>query len=134
MKTKYLKIIIIILTAVFGFSLVSLTPVTYADGVCGTDAPEEVRKAAGCPETGGNNDQLKAVITGILNGIIAVSGLVAVVFVVIGGINYMTSAGDTTKLEKAKKTILYAVIGIVITVLAFAIVNFVITNLIGGQK
>ena len=42
----------------------------------------------------------------------------------------MTSAGDTTKLEKAKKTILYAVIGLAITVLSFAIVNFVIKNVI----
>jgi len=42
----------------------------------------------------------------------------------------MTSNGDATKLEKAKKTILYACIGLAICVLAFAIVNFVIDKII----
>ena len=42
----------------------------------------------------------------------------------------MTSSGDTTKVEKAKKTILYALIGMIICVLAFAIVNFTIARII----
>ena len=43
----------------------------------------------------------------------------------------MTSAGDPGKVKKAKDTILYGVIGLVVCVLAFAIVNFVIANIIG---
>ena len=42
----------------------------------------------------------------------------------------MTSSGEAAKVEKAKKTILYGLIGLVICVLAFAIVNFVIDNVI----
>ena len=61
---------------------------------------------------------------------LAVLGLVAVIVIIIGGINYMTSAGDAGKVKKAKDTILYGVIGLVICVLAFAIVNFVIANII----
>ena len=45
----------------------------------------------------------------------------------------MTSAGDAGKVKKAKDTILYGVIGLVIVVLAFAIVNFVIVNILGGK-
>ena len=52
---------------------------------------------------------------------------------IIGGVQYMTSAGDTQKVTKAKNTILYGLIGLVICVLAFAIVNFVITNIIAQQ-
>ncbi len=69
-------------------------------------------------------------ITGIINAVIAVLGIVAVVVIIIGGIGYMTSSGDAGKVKKAKDTILYGVIGLVIVVLAFAIVNFVIANIL----
>ena len=73
-------------------------------------------------------------VIGIINGVIGVLGLVAVVVIIIGGIQYMTSSGDAGKVKKAKDTILYGVIGLVICVLAFAIVNFVISNIIGGNN
>ena len=71
-------------------------------------------------------------VVGIINAVIGILGLVAVVVVIIGGINYMTSSGDAGKVKKAKDTILYGVIGMVICVLAFAIVNFVISNIVAG--
>ena len=43
-----------------------------------------------------------------------------------GGIKYTTSAGDTNKVTSAKNTIIYAVIGLIISIMAYAIVNFVI--------
>ena len=46
----------------------------------------------------------------------------------------MTSSGDAAKVEKAKKTILYGVIGLVICVLSFAIVNWVIGPVLGGSS
>lgn len=76
------------------------------------------------------NTNLTESITGIINGIIAALGIVAVVIIIIGGVSYMTSSGDASKVKKAKDTILYGVIGLVICVLAFAIVNFVITNIL----
>ncbi len=66
----------------------------------------------------------------IVNAIIGVLGLAAVVIVILGGVQYMTSTGDAGKVKKAKDTILYGIIGLVICVLAFAIVNFVISNII----
>ena len=133
MKNKLIKLTAIIIASVLGFGLFGLAPSTYAaDDICSSkNAPQAVKDAAGC---NGTDDQLPGFIINILNGIIAVSGLVAVIFIVIGGVNYMTSAGDTSKVEKAKKTILYACIGLAITALAFAIVNFTITNIIGGQR
>ena len=79
---------------------------------------------------GGQQDTLVDNITGIINAVIAVLGIVAVVVIIVGGIGYMTSSGDAGKVKKAKDTILYGVIGLVIVVLAFAIVNFVILNLL----
>lgn len=79
---------------------------------------------------GDGSDDLTTSVTGILNAVIAILGLVCVVVIIIGGINYMTSAGDSGKVKKAKDTILYGLIGLIICVLAFAIVNFVIANIL----
>lgn len=76
---------------------------------------------------------LQGNVTNIINGVIAILGFACVVVMIIGGVQYMTSAGDTQKVTKAKNTILYGLIGLVICVLAFAIVNFVITNIIAQQ-
>lgn len=75
----------------------------------------------------GNDNLIGNVIT-ILNVIIGLLSLVCVVVIIIGGITYMTSSGETTKVTKGKNTILYGIIGLVICILAFAIVNFVIAN------
>lgn len=80
-----------------------------------------------------NDTDLLASVTGIINAVIAVLGFVCVVVMIVGGVNYMTSAGDTNKVTKAKNTILYGLIGLVICVLSFAVVNFVITNIISGN-
>lgn len=88
------------------------------------EIPDTVRAANGCD---GSSDELPNTVITIINSVIAVLGLVAVVFIIIGGISYMTSSGETAKVEKAKKTILYAVIGLAICVLAFAIANFAIS-------
>ena len=83
--------------------------------------------------TGYDQTNLVANVTGIINGVIGVLGFVCVVVMIVGGVNYMISAGDTNKVTKAKNTILYGLIGLVICVLAFAIVNFVINNIIAGN-
>ena len=49
---------------------------------------------------------------------------------IIGGVNYMTSSGDTGKVKKAKDTILYGLIGLIVCVLAFALVQFVIGTIL----
>lgn len=72
---------------------------------------------------------LTTTVIAIINGVIGVLGLAAVVIIIIGGINYMTSSGEAAKVKKAKDTILYGIIGLIICILAFAIVNFVIVNL-----
>ena len=80
---------------------------------------------------GGNT--LMSDVQGILNAIIVALGIVCVVAILIGGIYYLTSAGDTSKVEKGKKTILYAAIGLAISALSFAIVNWTI-GVIGGES
>lgn len=135
MKIKTKKLIIAVIIAFFATSFISLKPtVTHAidsvDICSQSGVSQEVRNANGC-DGASSGDDLKNVISSIIKGVIGIIGAVAAIFILVGGINYMTSAGDAAKLEKAKKTILWAVIGLVIAVLTFAIVNFVIGNILG---
>ena len=79
------------------------------------------------------NLNANVLFTNLLQWVIGISGAVAAIFLVIGGISYMTSSGDTAKLQKAKNTILYAIIGLVIVALAELITSFV-SNIIRGNQ
>lgn len=126
-----------LVTSVFTFlaiAIINLMPLANlpaqaaSANICSQNVSAEVKAANGCG--GSSTTDLQNVIVTIINSVVAVLGLVAVVFIIVGGVNYMTSAGDASKIEKAKKTILYAVIGLVVCALAFAIVNFVVANII----
>ncbi|MBI5404760.1 MAG: hypothetical protein HY976_00885 [Candidatus Kerfeldbacteria bacterium] len=67
---------------------------------------------------------LKGTIVNIISWVLGIVSLVAVVMIIIGGLQWMTSGGNEEKVEKAKKTISSAVVGIVIVILAWAIVIF----------
>lgn len=128
MTKQLIKIVSIIIAGILGISFVS-TPVFADNDICNiSGVSDEVKAAAGCP--GHSTGTLDNSLTVILKNIILILGLVAVIFIVVGGINYMTSSGDATKTKKAKDTILYATIGLVICALAFAIVNFVIEKIL----
>ena len=70
-------------------------------------------------------------VSNVLNVVYLWIGIIAVVFIVIGGIKYMTSAGDANKVQGAKKTITYSVVGLVVVLAVFAITSFVIGALDG---
>lgn len=95
--------------------------------------PNTGKGNTGINTVGDDQNTLVNSVQGIINAIIAVLGIVAVLVIILGGVQYMTSSGDSAKVKKAKDTILYGVIGLIICVLAFAIVNFVIMNIIGGK-
>lgn len=69
--------------------------------------------------------QTESFIKNIISFLVGIAGAVAVVFIIIGGFQYITSSGHPEKLEKAKKTLLYAAIGLVIVLAAYVIKDFV---------
>lgn len=73
-------------------------------------------------------NDLMGTLETIINVIIAIIGFVAVVMIILGGISMITSQGDTGKVAKGRLTIIYGIVGLVIAILAFAIVNFVLTS------
>ena len=72
-------------------------------------------------------------INSIFDGAYAIAGIVAVVFIIIGGVQYITASGDTGKVVKAKNTIMYSVIGLIIIILASAITGFLIQTINGAK-
>lgn len=63
-------------------------------------------------------------VTSTIQWVVGMAGVVAVIFIVYGGISYTTSAGDPNKLQKAKQIIMYALIGLAIVILAEIITAF----------
>lgn len=68
----------------------------------------------------------------VMNILLFIIGAIAVVMLIIGGIRYVVSSGDQNAVTSAKNTILYAIIGLIVAFLAFAAVNFLSDQLVGG--
>lgn len=69
------------------------------------------------------------VFTRFTNIALYVVGAISVIMLIWGGLRYITSGGDSKKVTDAKNTVLYAIIGLIIAVLAYAIINFVLTTI-----
>lgn len=68
----------------------------------------------------------------ITNTALFIIGALSVIMLIYGGIRYTVSMGDAKNVEAAKNTIMYAIVGIVVALLAYAIVNFVLGALIAS--
>ena len=82
--------------------------------------------AGGKCTTPGQTKTLGDRVKDIVNILLFVLGAIAVIVIVIGGIRYALSGGDSSQVSAAKNTILYAVVGLVVAILAYSIVNFVL--------
>lgn len=82
----------------------------------------------GVNQVGGNDNTVKLEdrIKTITNILLFILGAIAVIMIIIGGIRYATSNGDSSQTKAAKDTILYAVIGLAVAIVAFAIVQFIL--------
>lgn len=82
---------------------------------------EGVNNAGGTGE-----EKLEVRVKNIVNTILFIVGILAVIVIIVSGIFYIISAGDAGKVKRAKDTLMYAVVGLVVAILAYAIVNFVL--------
>ena len=84
--------------------------------------------AQGEGAVGGVSDP-NTLVKNFVNVFLWVVGILSVVMLIWGGVRYTTSAGDSNKVTAAKNTVMYAVIGLVVSILAYAIVNFVLNQI-----
>ena len=93
-------------------------------GSLGADSGESSTASSLCGAV--KQDDAPDIIKNVITTILLILGMVAVIMIIIGGIRYTTSNGDAGSIKGAKDTILYSVIGLVVAILAYAIVNFVV--------
>lgn len=74
-----------------------------------------------------------SIFTTIVNVMLFIIGAICVIMLIWGGIRYTTSAGNSASVTAAKNTIMYAIIGLVIAFLAFAVVNWVLVAITPGS-
>ena len=94
--------------------------------------PDGTEKAdlSACPDLRNtlNSNDLMTTLNTIINVVIGIIGFVAVMVIILGGVQYTTSAGDSGKVKKAKDTIMYGIIGLIVALMAYSIVNFILSN------
>jgi hypothetical protein len=64
----------------------------------------------------------------VTNVLLFVIGAISVIMIIIGGLRYVLSGGDSSNVTAAKNTILYAIVGLIVALLAYAVINFVLTS------
>ena len=133
MKKLILSIVAAALTVLGLGSVASISP-AYAAPQCFDKNGNLTNDLAQCAGGEGQADNLMGTLTTVINVILAVVGFIAVIMIIIGGISFITSQGDSSKVTKARNTILYGVVGLVVALLAFAIVNFVLKGVFGGAS
>ena len=84
-----------------------------------------------CSKGEGQAEQLdgnQGVITTIINTMLFIVGLLAVIMIIYAGIRFVTAHGDEKQVESARQTIIYSVVGLIVAILAYALVNWVFTQ------
>ena len=123
------KIKSVALVALMAISCMAVVP---ASSVCAsgcTDAKSCVEQGANKANGGGTSRSLPVIVGDIIKVMLFIVGIISVIMIVYGGIKYAISSGDSSKVTSAKNTITYSIVGLIISLLAYTIVNFVLANI-----
>ena len=131
---KHFKLAVCGIIGALALTLASTLP-TFAVSCPAGSLRASANSLAECnvPESSGGSAQadFSQSVGTIVKFIVGIAGVIAVVIIIIAGINIAVSQGDSAKLAKATKAIVFAAVGLVVCLLAFAIVNFALDG-IGG--
>lgn len=113
------------------FALVAVfVPVTPVNAETCAESTYTISNGINCAQGEGTPGQLfggeGSIFTLVVNVLLFIIGAICVIMLIWGGIRYTTSAGNAASVTAAKNTIMYAIIGLVIAFLAFAVVNWVL--------
>ena len=97
-------------------NVVRATDMTLSSGVSSSQGDDVPQDLAG------------EVFKNVVNILLFIIGAVSVIMLIYGGIRYTTSGGNANSVTAAKNTIMYSIVGLVIAILAFAVVQFVVNQ------
>lgn len=85
------------------------------------------------PLGGGANQTITDVLKNVINWMLGLVGIVALIALITGGFRMIVDFGNEEQVKKAKLTILWAVIGLAVVILSYAIINIVVSDILGGN-
>lgn len=130
------RIILAILTVGFA-GAVTLVPVTAnAEGALSDACSNSQVTSSSSAQSicGSKNDNATNIIKVVVEVLLYIVGVISVIMLIVGGIRYTTSAGNSSQITAAKNTIMYALIGLVVSAIAIGIVQFVLTGITTGKS
>ena len=118
-KTKLL-LLALLLSVTLSFGVTSMASAAAKDDVCSGVA------LTGSPCSGANGSSITPVIKAAIQILTLIAGIAAVVMIIIAGLKFITSGGDSSAVSSAKNSLIYALVGLVVVALAQFIVHFVL--------
>lgn len=128
-KQSLAAMLVVPLVALGASAVLPGAPITGVAGLSLTDGAETAKGDNTPDSLFGDGSASDGIFKTIVDIMLFIIGAISVIMLIIGGIRYTISGGQQTAIEGAKNTIMYAVIGIIVAILAYAIVNFVIGSL-----
>jgi len=132
---KQLKLLTLSVLTILGMTAFLATPALAAvyNPIGGSDAcdpaknpnPPDVCKDLDVTD---GKAAVSSTVQNVIDILFYVIGVIAVIMIIVGGIKYVTSNGDSSALTSAKNTILYAIVGLVVALLSYGIVKFVLNQ------
>jgi Type IV secretion system pilin len=107
--------------------LVASSPIAFADPSLGSGG------GITNPLGGGPDQTITGVLTKIINWMLGLVGILALIALIIGGARMIIDFGNEDQVKKAKATILWAVIGLAVVILSYAIINIVTSEILGTK-
>lgn len=118
--------IAIMTCAVFGTSVLSTASLS---GSASAQISEGINTATTSEMKGKSIDGKDGLIKTVVNVLLWAVGILSVIMIIFSGFRYITSAGDASKTKSAQSTLIYSVVGLIVAIMAYAIVNMVINRL-----
>lgn len=114
---KQIKLAILACGMLLSLSAIPVQAAGIWDGCTAANKDSDI-----CSDTTGATN----VVKNLINTLLFAVGILSVIMIIHSGLKYTTSRGDAEQVKSAKNTLLYAVVGLVVALMAYAIVNFVI--------
>lgn len=118
--------IAIMTCAVFGVSVLSTTSLS---GSVSAQVSKGIDTATTSEMQGKSIDGKDGLIKTVVNILLWAVGILSVIMIIFSGFRYITSSGDASKTKSAQNTLIYSVVGLIVAIMAWAIVNMVIKRL-----
>lgn len=129
MKKTVVSIAIVICAA---FGLATLSTVSLSNNVS-AQVSDGIGAATTSEMEGRKIDGDSGLVKSVVNILLWVIGILSIIMIIFSGIRYVTSSGDASKTKAAQNTLIYSVVGLIVAIMAWAIVDLVVNKFASGS-